>query len=101
MKSSATNTGMGGALPHDPKPIKTMCVIHPGKVRAKDGDIHFITAEQLIRLYGVHPKMCVIAREGWDRTYSPDFLEQFVHLYPREDGNYDLSSGAPEEVPTP
>jgi hypothetical protein len=77
------------------KPIKIMYALHPGEVRARDGDVHFISAEQLIRLYGVHPQMCVIARKGWDRTYHPDFLEQFVHLYPREDGKYTTADGFP------
>jgi hypothetical protein len=59
--------------------VKTMWAIHPGEVRAKDGDIHFINYEQLIRLY------------GWDRTYSPEFRQQFIHLYPREDGKYQVN----------
>jgi hypothetical protein len=71
--------------------VKTMWAIHPGEVRAKDGDIHFINYEQLIRLYGVHPTMCVRARDGWDRTYSPEFRQQFIHLYPREDGKYQVN----------
>lgn len=71
--------------------VKTMWAIHPGEVRARDGDVHFISYEQLIRLYGVHPTMCVKARDGWDRTYSPEFRQQFVHLYPREDGKYQVN----------
>lgn len=67
-----------------------MYAIHPGEVRAKDGDIHFISAKQLMDLYKVSPRMCIVAKDGWDRTHSPDFLRQFVHLYPREDGNYTL-----------
>lgn len=67
-----------------------MYAIHPGEVRAKDGDIHFITAKQLMDLYEVSPNMCCIVKDGWDRGYNPEFKYQFTHLYPRQDGNYKL-----------
>lgn len=40
-------------------------IVLPGWVYSKnDGDRHFISGEQLIRLYGVNPKECLIVREG-------------------------------------
>lgn len=42
--------------------MKPKYLIIPDYVRSKnDNDRHFITAKDLIRLYGVNPKECVIA----------------------------------------
>lgn len=72
--------------------IKTMFMLHPGEIRSRsDGDVHYISARQLIQLYGIHPKMCQIYKEGWDRGMSPGLSEQFVHLYPRYDGEYQVN----------
>lgn len=84
-------TAPTGSNQVDTRIPKTMWAIHPGEVRARDGDRHFISYEQLIRLYGVHPTMCVKARDGWDRAYNPEFRQQFVHLYPRQDGKYQVN----------
>jgi hypothetical protein len=72
------------------KPGAFMYAIHPGEVRARDGDIHFISADQLMRLYKINPRVCVVVRDGWDRGMTPDYQDNFIHLYPRQDGNYEL-----------
>ena len=62
-------------------------IIHPGPMESKvDGDIHFITAGQLIKLYGVDPKDCII-REMNDRRREID-PEKCKHLYPLYNGDY-------------
>jgi hypothetical protein len=69
-------------------------VIHPGEVvSSSDGDIHFISAEQLVHLYGVNRLECIIDTEKggqWARGYTKDVLDGLVHLYPRKDGNYEI-----------
>lgn len=61
-------------------------VIHPGFVISKnDGDRHYVTANQLIRLYGVNPRECLVA----GRTALPS--DDLIHLHPQYSGNYELS----------
>jgi fatty acid desaturase len=57
--------------------------IHPGYVKSQtDGDIHWITYSQLVRLYGLDPNDCVQwVPFGMNHRY-------YHHLYPRRDGNY-------------
>jgi hypothetical protein len=58
-------------------------VIHPGDILSKnDRDIHFISAGQLMDLYGLDPKQCVVFQDH--TRYEPDD----IHLYPRFDGDY-------------
>jgi len=60
--------------------------VHPGWVRSKDGDDHFITARRLMELYGVNPRACVV----WDGHQLGRSAHDYIHLYPRHDGNYTL-----------
>lgn len=68
-------------------------VLFPGEVRSKtDGDIHYITAPELARLYGVDYRKCkVVYRDkessirGWYRPQPDD-----VALYPKSNGDYSL-----------
>lgn len=58
-----------------------------------DSDIHFISAEQLIRLYGVDRRDCIIDTERggqWALGHPKSELEKLKHLYPRQDGDYRL-----------
>jgi len=64
-------------------------IIHPGTMQSKtDGDIHFISASQLMRLYNVSPNECIIMDRMRPETYIGLNLKEYVHLYPRYDGNY-------------
>lgn len=64
-------------------------IIVPGEVRAKDGDVHFITAEQLISLYKLNPADCIVfTTKLRQQGYTEDFLNACIWLGPREDGNY-------------
>ncbi len=64
-------------------------IIHPGIERSKsDGTLHYITASQLIRLYGVNLKDCIISRENQGRKET--YPDKCQHLYPQYDGNYSI-----------
>lgn len=39
--------------------MKKKYLVIGGTVESVDGDIHFVSAEKLIRLYGLEPKECV------------------------------------------
>jgi hypothetical protein len=63
--------------------VKKYLVI-PDYVKSQhDGQKHYITAKELIRLYGVNPKECMI--------YDPSKRQMtagLVMLFPLEDGKY-------------
>ena len=66
-------------------------IIYPGFVTSKrDGDLHYISAQKLMTLYGVEPKKCRVAVEQEDieriRRKSPEALL----LTPLAEGNYSL-----------
>lgn len=59
--------------------------LHPGEVRSKrDGQWHYVTAQQLARLYHVDLRCCVVI--AGDRPYYHDPDDE--HLYPRVNGDY-------------
>lgn len=61
-------------------------VIHPGNVRSRtDGDVVYVGYKDLIRLYGLDPKDCVLASSGWRAGHR-----RVRHFYPRYDGDYSL-----------
>jgi len=54
-----------------------------------DKTIHQISADDLIKLYGVDRRECIISRSENDfRGYSKEYLDSLVLLRPRYDGNY-------------
>lgn len=66
-------------------------LIVPGQVRSRsDGDTHYISAQELIRLYGVNPKECKIVEQ--QVLVNVDRLEKYypglIELRPRYDGKY-------------
>ena len=62
--------------------------IHPGYITSKnDGDRHFISYNQLIKLYGANPNECF----EWVKGHADVKLwDDYIHLKPRFDGDYDL-----------
>lgn len=67
-------------------------IIVPDTVRSKsDGDIHYIGAGQLIRLYGVNPTECVVA-DHWNKVswLKRIYGQNMIVLRPRYHGDYDL-----------
>ena len=64
--------------------------IHPGYVVSKfDGDEHYITFSQLVILYGLDHRECINWNEREEITRKRD---DYIHLYPKYDGNYKLSN---------
>lgn len=61
-------------------------ILHPGYIRSKnDGNLHFISANTLIGLYKVDPKLCITHDDKRYEQKSGD-----VHLRPRYNGNYNI-----------
>jgi hypothetical protein len=60
--------------------------LHPGLVRSEtDGDWHHIGFEKLRALYGLKREDCIL----WDSLGVWGYRwEDFVHLFPRSDGDY-------------
>ena len=60
--------------------------VHPGHVQSKnDFEYHYISFRHLCRLFGVDPDDCI----EWDRWDICLRQEGYIHLYPKNDGNYD------------
>jgi len=71
--------------------------VHPGYVPSKnDGDIHFISASKLMKLYGVKPTDCVVCRPDHE-TYGIQ-NEDYIHLHPRYHGDYALPDKPAEGI---
>ena len=63
-------------------------LVKRGIIRSKnDGEIHFVSAQQVIRLYDVNPKDCYIVT---DINSSNGLPLGLITLEPRSDGNYNL-----------
>lgn len=64
-----------------------MYVLHPGYVKSKDGDVHYIGFSKLVRLYNLPVGKCI--NNDWsDRGLFRG--ERYIHLYPSETGDYKL-----------
>lgn len=62
--------------------------LFPGYVKSKsDGDIHFISAGKLAKLYGVRLSECEIFYA--DDQKPRRFADGLIKLYPRYDGKYE------------
>jgi len=65
-------------------------IIHEGYIISKnDGDAHFIKGEQLIKLYRLKRSECEIIRYN-DKRKHLWFKSNYIHLYPKFDGNYNI-----------
>lgn len=72
----------------DKAPIKKKYGICPSYVQSKnDGEWHFVTAPQLIRLYGVNSHECVVLVDESDISFRGKDL---ILLAPRTDGDYTI-----------
>lgn len=72
--------------------LKVKYLVCPGYVSSvNDKDEHYISAMRLIKLYGVHPRECVVLTDNM-RGYSQEFLNSLYALYPRRNGNYTIPS---------
>lgn len=68
-------------------------VVIPGQVMSQsDGQIHYIDAPALMRLYKVNPKECVV-KHGDQRDLGKDF-SNLIRLRPRSNGDYELTTAS-------
>lgn len=68
-------------------------LVVPGRVRSwTDGDDHHITSLQLMRLYGVDPRECVVAPRSEVRRLRLE--EELVVLRPDPTGAYEIPKNA-------
>lgn len=64
--------------------------IHPGWIKSKtDSDIHYIFASVLAQLYHLKPYEYIIWDSERPETYLGRCFKDYIHLYPRYDGNYE------------
>ena len=61
-------------------------------VSQRDGDIHFVSAPMLARLYGLQPGQWIDATRA-QSMFGLKNPEDLIHLYPRSDGDYSLDEG--------
>lgn len=76
-------------------------LVWPGRVRSKvDGDGHYLTAMQLISLYRVRPRDCIIAETLTQKNLSAIRARNpgIIDLYPRYNGNYTLPENTMENI---
>lgn len=68
-----------------------------GMVRSSDGDRHQISASRVALLHNLNPNKCILINNEADehklRGWHP---EDFYHLSPRNDGNYEDLRGLQE-----
>lgn len=65
--------------------IKCKYAIIPGYVKSQyDGQVHYVDAPQLMRLYGVRRDDCIIVHKELPTQYPT----HYIPLAPREDGAY-------------
>lgn len=60
-------------------------------ISKSDGDMHWLDASQLIKLYGIRREECIIIEEGdknSERGYTSEFLDSLTYLRPRYNGDY-------------
>jgi len=66
-------------------------VVFPGTVKSiTDGQIHRVTAVNLMRLYRVNPAECVVYN-GY-LQHGVCYYRDLIALYPRDDGNYNIQN---------
>jgi hypothetical protein len=78
----------------DDKGTNGLYVLAPGYVSSySDNDIHYISAKELRRLYGLRANQCIEACDGNKDEYGCIIPPGIKRLYPRHDGEYVLPKG--------
>lgn len=68
-------------------------LLHPGEVVSKtDGQRHFISSDQLIELYDLDRKKCVVYKPYLSDKFPNDEYADLVDIVPRYDGEYVIAS---------
>ena len=67
-------------------------VLFPGEMKSKaDGDMHYISAPELARLYGVDYRKCkVVYQDSESSVRGYRKCPNDIELYPRYSGDYSL-----------
>lgn len=61
-------------------------------ISINDGDKHWVTPEQVIKLYKVNPKECRMIKQEKDLFGFNKKYYNLIELRPRDDGNYDINN---------
>ncbi len=69
--------------------------VHPDYIRSRtDQQMHFITAKELMHLYGADPQECLVIQsstpQGLEALEARAKAMDLIHLQPRYDGDYVL-----------
>lgn len=66
--------------------------VHPGYIHSiSDSGMHYISAQQLMRLYNVNPQECIIVdSKRPENTRGYKDMDKLIPLFPRGDGKYNL-----------
>lgn len=73
-------------------------ICHGGYVKSQsDGQIHYVSAKRVAQLYKLPYQKCLLLDERTTIRFArsagkTSALRNAVHLYPRQDGNYDLKT---------
>jgi len=73
---------------------KIKYVVIGGRVISKtDGNEHYISPVQLVSLYGVNRRECLLYSDAKDHYLKTGnrTKDELIYLFPRYDGNYDLT----------
>lgn len=73
---------------------KKYLVIGGEVISRHDGQRHYVSAQQLVRLYGLNPSQCILVEEV-DPSRAYGYRKGMVRLYPRYDGDYTLPTRKP------
>lgn len=76
-------------------------VIHPGFVVSKSsGQREYVGAVQLMRLYGIDPRDCIVVEPtDGQRRYAEEQGIKLLHLKPQDDGVYSIRREAQHRSP--
>lgn len=65
--------------------------LHPSRIPSKaDGQLHYIDAVTLARLYNVPMNECYIVYVNAPETWIAVKDKNLIHLYPKYDGDYKI-----------
>ncbi len=69
--------------------MKPKYAIHPDFITSQaDGDFHFIGIGALVHLYKLKPGEYIVWDDLRPETYLGRNSDDYMHLYPRNDGDY-------------
>ena len=73
------------------KPNVSTVYVHPGYVFSGDGDMHYIGAQALIKLYKLDPRQCKVVTDR-DRILSYRADKSKLRVFPLSSGKYEAAA---------